>query len=103
MRPEQSRSRLLFLGRPEHYVACKISGRFVPQVWLGDEVRSGDLLGFISPPDPLAAPHPIHSLSSGVVAAVASRGLQRPGDIVFYVAEELEREGDPSSNRQAAT
>src|SRR5438552_7314440 len=71
VRPQQSRSRLLFLGRPEHYAACKTGGRFVPQVWLGDEVRSCELLAFIGPHDALAAPHPIRSSSSCVVAAVA--------------------------------
>jgi len=92
-RPEQSRSQLLLLNRPEHYVACKTPGRFVPAVWLGDEVNDGDLLGVINPLlDPASAPEPIFSSCAGIVAAVASRGLQQANNLVFYIAEKMDRE-----------
>lgn len=92
-RPEQSRSQLLLLNRPEHYVAAKSSGRFVPAVWLGEEVQEGDVLGVINPLlDPAAPPEPILSSCAGIVAAVASRGLQQANNLMFYVAEKLDRE-----------
>lgn len=87
-RPQQSRSQLLFLGRPQHYVTGPVAGRFVPGVSLGDRVRKGDRLGTIAPlDDPLAQPQPIISASDGIVVAVASRGLQQKGAGVIYLAD----------------
>jgi predicted deacylase len=86
--PGQSRSRLLFLGRPEHYVRSSSAGRFVPAVALGDEIRKGDRLGGIAPlADPLAEPEPIISSSDGIVVAIASRGLQQADAGVIYLAD----------------
>jgi predicted deacylase len=87
-RPDQSRSQLLFLGRPEHYVLGPLAGRFVPTVLLGDRVRKGERLGTIAPlDDPLAQPEPIISASDGIVVSVASRGLQQRGVGVIYLAD----------------
>lgn len=88
-RPEQSRSRLLFLGRPEHHVTIAASGCFAPLAELGMEVRKGDLLGHI---ESHMACEPIPAPASGVVVAVASRGLQQKGNVVFYLADEISRE-----------
>jgi predicted deacylase len=89
MRPEHSRSRLLFLGRPEHYVAAPATGRFAPAVALGDRVSNGDLLGRVAPlHDPLAQPVPVISSSDGIVVAVAQRRLQQSGNGLFYLAED---------------
>ena len=87
--PEHSRSRLLFLGRPEHYVAAPAAGRFAPQVQLGDTIRNGDLLGTVVPlEDPLARPEPVISSSDGIVVAIAQKGLQHSGNGLFYLADE---------------
>ncbi|HTN98488.1 MAG TPA: succinylglutamate desuccinylase/aspartoacylase family protein, partial [Nordella sp.] len=87
-RPEQSRSRLLFLGRPEHHVAIATSGCFAPLVDLGAKVRQGDMIGHI---EGRAGAEPIHAPTSGIVVAVASQGLQRAGNVVFYLADEISR------------
>ncbi len=89
-RPEHSRSQLLFLGHPEHYVRTELAGRFAPAVSLGDKVRKGDLLGVMAPlQDPLADPEPIISSANGVVVAVARHGLQQEGARVFFIAEQI--------------
>jgi predicted deacylase len=81
------------LTRPEHYVAAPVAGRLAPIRWLGDEVRAGDLLGWMHPTeDPFAGPVSVTALSDGVVAAVASRGLQSAGSSIFFVAEHLARD-----------
>lgn len=88
-RPDQSRSQLLFLGRPEHYVAAPTGGRFAPRVQLGDTIRKGDLLGTVaSLDDPLARPEPVTSSSDGILIAMAQHGLQRSGNGLFYLADE---------------
>jgi predicted deacylase len=87
------RSQLVALSRPEHHVPAPATGRLAPRVWLGDRVRRGDVLGRIHPlEDPLAAPVPVRALSDGVVVAAASRGLQREGAALFYVAEPIARD-----------
>ncbi len=87
-RPDQSRSQLLFLGRPEHYVRAPLAGRFAPAVALGDEVRKDMHLGSIAPlDDPLAPPRSILSTSDGIVVAIARHGLQQEGAAVIYLAE----------------
>ena len=87
-RPDQSRSQLLFLGRPEHYVRAPLAGRFAPAVALGDESRKGMHLGTIAPlDDPLAPPRSIISTSDGIVVAIARHGLQQEGAAVIYLAE----------------
>lgn len=92
--PEHSRSRLLFLGRPEHYVAAQATGRFAPVAALGDKVGKGDLLGSVAPlHDPLTQPEPIISSSHGIVVAVAQRGLQASGNGLYYLAEEHDWKG----------
>jgi N2-acetyl-L-2,4-diaminobutanoate deacetylase len=89
-RPEHSRSQLLFLGHPEHYVRTELAGRFAPAAGLGDKVRKGDLLGVMAPlQDPLADPEPIISSANGVVVAVARHGLQQEGARVFFIAEPI--------------
>jgi predicted deacylase len=85
-RPEQSRSRLLFLGRPEHHVTIATSGCFAPLVELGAEVRKGDLLGHIESRESAEA---IHAPTAGVVIAIASRGLQQKGNAVVYLADDI--------------
>lgn len=85
-RPEQSRSRLLFLGRPEHHVTIATTGCFAPRVELGAEVRPGDLLGHIESRESAEA---IHAPTTGVVIAVASRGLQQKGNAVIYLADDI--------------
>jgi predicted deacylase len=90
--PAQSRSKLLFLGRPEHYVRSPLAGRFAPNVGLGDKVRKGDRLGSVAPlDDPLAPQKTIISPSDGIVVAVAHHGLQHSGAGVVYLADELIR------------
>jgi N2-acetyl-L-2,4-diaminobutanoate deacetylase len=89
--PEQSRSQLLFLGRPEHYVSAPAAGRFAPLARLGEAVQTGDLLGTVAPlHDPLAKPEPVIASSHGIVIAIAQRGLQQSGDGLFYLADELD-------------
>ena len=89
-RPEQSRSQLLALSRKEHYVPAPATGRLAPARWLGDEVRAGEVLGHIHPlEEPLSSPVPIPALCDGMVAAVASIGVQEQGGSVFFVAERL--------------
>lgn len=85
-RPEQSRSRLLFLGRPEHHVTIATSGCFAPLAELGAEVRQGDILGHI---ETLTAFEDIRAPTSGVVVAVASQGRQQAGNVVFYLADDI--------------
>jgi predicted deacylase len=88
--PERSRSQLLFLGHPEHYVRTELTGRFAPSVSLGDKVRKGDRLGVIAPlQDPLADPETIISSANGVVVAIARHGLQQEGARVFLIAEQI--------------
>ena len=87
--PERSRSRLLFLGRPEHYVAAPMAGRFAPAAALGEKISKGDLLGNVAPlHDPLAQPKPVISSSDGIVVAIAQKGLQQSGNGLFYLADE---------------
>lgn len=85
-RPEQSRSRLLFLGRPEHHVTIATTGCFAPLAELGSQVRPGDLLGHIEGRESAEA---IHAPTAGVVIAVASRGLQQKGSAVIYLADDI--------------
>lgn len=89
-RPEQSRSRLLFLGKPEHYVTIATSGCFAPLVELGAEVREGDLLGHIESLDTAEA---IHAPTAGLVVAIASQGLQQKGNAAIYLADDISRAG----------
>lgn len=89
--PAQSRSQLLFLGRPEHYIRSPMAGRFAPAVTLGDKVRKGNHLGSIAPlDDPLAPPKSLISTSDGIVVAIARHGLQQEGAGVFFIAEQIE-------------
>ncbi|MGE0005714.1 MAG: succinylglutamate desuccinylase/aspartoacylase family protein [Parvibaculaceae bacterium] len=91
-RPDRSRSQLLFLGRPEHYVRSRGAGRFAPSVSLGDKVRKGDRVGCIAAlDDPLAPPEPLVAASDGVVVAIARHGLQEAGAGVVYLADRLRR------------
>jgi predicted deacylase len=91
--PEASRSELIALTRPEHYVLAPVAGRFAPERWLGEDVRSGEILGHIHPPaDPLAGPVPVVARSDGVVAAVASQGVQAEDASLFFIAERLTRD-----------
>ncbi|WP_119273379.1 succinylglutamate desuccinylase/aspartoacylase domain-containing protein [Taklimakanibacter deserti] len=91
-RPDQSRSQLLFLGRPEHYVRNSLAGRFAPTVALGDKVRKGMHLGSIAPlDDPLAPPEPIISPTDGIAVAIARHGLQQAGAGVIYLADTQDR------------
>lgn len=85
-RPEQSRSRLLFLGRPEHHVTIATTGCFAPLVELGTAVRHGELLGHIESREATEA---IHASTAGVVIAVASRGRQQKGNAVIYLADDI--------------
>jgi N2-acetyl-L-2,4-diaminobutanoate deacetylase len=88
--PQQSRSRLIALSRAEQYVGAPSAGRFAPQRWLEDEVRAGEVLGHIHPlDDPMAEPEAIVARSDGLIAAVASAGVQRAGAALFFVAERL--------------
>jgi len=101
-RPDQSRSQLLFLGRPEHYVRSRLAGRFAPTVSLGDEVREGERLGSIAPlDDPLRPAEPIISPSDGIVVAIARHGLQQAGTGVIYLADPLAE--IPDSRKEPAT
>lgn len=84
--PEQSRSRPLFLGKPEHYVTIATSGCFAPLVEPGAVVRPGDLLGHI---ESRATAEAIHAPTAGVVVAVASQGRQQAGNAVFYLADDI--------------
>ena len=87
-RPDESRSRLLFLGRPQHYVRSPFAGRFAPAIALGDAVRKGDRLGSMLPlDDPLAAPEAIIAATDGIVVAIARHGLQQAGAGVIYLAD----------------
>lgn len=89
--PDESRSQLLFLGRPDHYVRSPLAGRFAPAVALGDSVRKGDHLGSIAPlDDPLAKPEPVIAGSDGIVVAIAAHGLQQAGDGVIYLADQYD-------------
>lgn len=91
--PEDSRSELIALTRPEHYVLAPIAGRLAPRRWLGEDVQAGEILGHIHPlEDPLAVPVPVAARSDGVVAAVASQGVQAEGASLFFVAERLARD-----------
>jgi predicted deacylase len=88
--PERSRSELIALSRPEHYVRAPLAGRFAPLRWLEDEVRSGETLGHIySLDDPMAEPVAVVAGSDGVIAAVASVGIQAARASLFFVAERL--------------
>lgn len=86
--PGQSRSRLLFLGRPEHHVTITAGGCFAPLVEPGADVRKGQILGHI---ESRMGAEPIPAPTAGIVAAVASRGLQHAGNVVFYLADEISR------------
>jgi N2-acetyl-L-2,4-diaminobutanoate deacetylase len=89
-RPEKSRSQLLFLGKPEHYVRSPVTGHFVPAVALGKNVREGDRLGTVADvEDPLMPPQPIIAESDGIAIAIARHGLQRSGAGVVYLADAL--------------
>lgn len=91
--PEDSRSELVALTRPEHYVPAPVAGRLAPRRWLGEDVRAGEILGYVQPlEDPLAAPVPVVAQSDGVVAAVASLGVQAEGASLFFIAERLARD-----------
>jgi predicted deacylase len=81
------RSVLLVLGGPEHHVPSPVEGVFAPRVWLGEDVRKGDLLGEVHPLDPGAPPATVRALCDGIVVGVASRGSQERGAVLFYVAE----------------
>jgi predicted deacylase len=89
---DRSRSELIALSRPEHYVRAPIAGRFAPLRWLAEEVRAGETLGFLHPlDDPLAEPVAVVACSDGVIAAVAAIGVQAAGGTLFFVAEHLRR------------
>lgn len=91
-RPEDSRSRLLALSRPEHYVGTLARGHLAPCAGLGDPVETGDVLGEVHRLDrPGAAPVAIRAATAGVVAAVASTGIVGPAEPVFMVAEPVAR------------
>jgi predicted deacylase len=91
-RPEESRSRLLALCRPEHYVSAPARGHFRPLVWLGAEVEAGQTLGELYRLErPGEAPLPIAAASAGTLVTVASRGIVDPSEPVFFVAEPVER------------
>lgn len=91
-RPEESRSKLLALMRPEHYVATPERGHFLPLVWLGAEVEAGQRLGELYRLErPGAAPLAIDAATAGTVVAVSSRGIVDPSEPVFFVAEAVPR------------
>jgi predicted deacylase len=86
--PQQSRSRLLLLSRPEHYLDAPVAGHFAPQVALGDIVERGqpvadlyDLAGRN------LARRDVPASASGVVVAIARRGPLLPGAEMLYIAE----------------
>lgn len=85
--PPTPATRLLRLGRPEHHVPAPADGVFAPRVRLGDVVRTGEALGDIYPTAPGAEPEPVIARCDGIVAGIASRGLQAEGAVLFYVAE----------------
>ena len=76
-RPAQSRSQLLALSRKEHYVPAPATGRLAPARGSGTRCAPAIVLGHIHPlEDPLAPPVPVAGACDGVVAAVASIGVQ---------------------------
>lgn len=83
-----SRSRLLLLSRPEHYLAAPAAGHFVPRVWLGEEVERGqpvaDLYDLAS--GDLSC-HRVAASASGVIVAAARAGLVATGGEMLYIAE----------------
>jgi predicted deacylase len=84
--PEQSRSRLLFLGRPEHHVTIATTGCFAPLIELGADIHKGDILGHVESREAAEA---IHAPTDGVVIAIASRGLQQKGNAVIYLGDDI--------------
>jgi len=86
--PERSRSLLLQLGRPEHYVASPADGVLVPHVQLGAGIRADAAIGEIRTID--AASYrkvPIRAPTDGVVIAVAATGLVEKGATAFIIAD----------------
>ncbi|QEX19393.1 N-alpha-acetyl diaminobutyric acid deacetylase DoeB [Hypericibacter terrae] len=84
----QSRSRLLLLARPEHYLAAPVKGHFVPRCWLGDEVERGQPVADLYQLDSgTLARQEVRAPSSGILVAAARRGPVQPGEDLLYIAE----------------
>jgi predicted deacylase len=87
-RAAESRSRLLLLARPEHYLSAPMQGHFVPRLWLGDEVERGQPIADLYQLDSgEMSKREVSATASGVVVAVARRGPVRAGDELLYIAE----------------
>lgn len=84
----QSRSRLLLLARPEHYLAAPAKGHFVPRVWLGDEVERGQAIADLYELESSGLTRrEVRASASGVVVAAARRGAVQTGEDLLYIAE----------------
>jgi N2-acetyl-L-2,4-diaminobutanoate deacetylase len=84
----QSRSRLLLLARPEHYLTAPVKGHFVPRFWLGDEVeREQPVADLYELESAGLTRREVKAAASGVVVAVARRGPVQPGEDLLYIAE----------------
>jgi N2-acetyl-L-2,4-diaminobutanoate deacetylase len=86
--PERSRSVLLQLGRPEHYVASPADGMLVPHVQLGTGIRADSVIGEIRTIGTASDwKVPILAPTNGLVIAAAATGLVETGTTAFIIAD----------------
>lgn len=86
--PGDSRSLLLFMRGGDQYIRMPCPGLLVPQVMVGDNVRSGDLLAMLFPQDPDIGMREIRARTNGLVVAIAT-ACRGGDDPAFMIAEPL--------------
>lgn len=77
--------RLIEVGQDGEYVHCNAGGRLEPSVALSDEVREGQVLGWVKDPfgnvlEKVCAPH------DGLLMGMRTIGFVQPGDWTYFVA-----------------
>lgn len=88
IRPDESRSQLLFMRGGAQYVPAPAKGLFLPRVALGETVSKGSLLGEIFPDEPASVVAELRSAVEGIVVALATRGPE-VGEPAVMIAEPL--------------
>lgn len=73
-----------------HYVYAPVRGLFEPAFTLGDQVRAGDLAGWIHfPEEPERAPRALAFAGDGMVVCRRVPSLVAPGDCLAHLASDM--------------
>ncbi len=76
-----------------HFTYAPREGVFEPAADLGDEVRTGQLAGYLHRPEyPDEPPVTLYFSGSGIVAVMRSMGRCQPGDCLFQLLGEIARD-----------